>query len=137
MVGPYKFRVQPKRARKRLCSVSRNLLAAHRVALCSVLLIFGIITSSRAALQFDVFLGYDGVVPEAAWFPVICEIKNDGPSFNGVVELSGAGLVQGQSHRVAGELPPGTPKPPAIPGFSTPRGFHTGRDVRVLDERRT
>src|SRR3989475_12398418 len=104
-------------------------------ALC--LLVASFCTAAHAALQFDVFLGYDLVVPEATWFPVVCEIKNDGPSFNGVVELSGAGLVQGQSHRVAGELPPGTPKPPAIPGFSTPRGFHTGRDVRVLDERRT
>src|SRR5438477_2727674 len=135
MVGPYKFRVQPKRARKRLCSVCRNVLAAQRVALCSVLLILGLITSSRAALQFDVFLGYDGVVPEAAWFPVICEIKNDGPSFNGVVELNGGTFNQGQVHKVEVELPTGTLKRLLIPVFSTTRGFNTSWDVRLLDER--
>src|ERR1051326_8892513 len=77
-------------------------------ALC--LLAASFCAASHAALQFDVFLGYDLVVPEATWFPVVCEIKNDGPSFNGVIELNGAGLVQGQSHRVAVELPTGTLK---------------------------
>src|SRR5437899_3181598 len=95
----------------------------------------GVCATADAALQFDVFLGYDFVVPEATWFPVVCEIKNDGPSFNGVVELSGAGLVQGQSHRVAVELPTGTLKRLTIPVFSTTRGFNTSWDVRLLDER--
>ena len=37
----------------------------------------GVCATADAALQFDVFLGYDFVVPEATWFPVVCEIKND------------------------------------------------------------
>src|SRR5882762_986146 len=41
-----------------------------------------------AAIQFDVFPGYDGVVPEANWFPILFEIKNDGPSFSGAVEVT-------------------------------------------------
>src|ERR1043166_2612017 len=102
-------------------------------ALC--LLAVSFCAASHAALQFDVFLGYDLVVPEATWFPVVCEIKNDGPSFNGVIELNGAGLVQGQSHRVAVELPTGTLKRLTIPLFSTTRGFNTSWDVRLLDER--
>src|SRR5438309_10708167 len=89
-------------------------------ALC--LLVASVCSAAHAALQFDVFIGYDLVVPEATWFPVVCEIKNDGPSFNGVIELNGAGLVQGQSHRVAVELPTGTLKRLTIPVFSTTRG---------------
>src|SRR6266850_3576297 len=52
--------------------------------------------SGRAAMQFDVFLGYDGIVPEATWFPLLFEIKNDGPSFTGTVELSSENMNQGQ-----------------------------------------
>jgi hypothetical protein len=33
----------------------------------------------QAALQFDTFIGYDGNVHEAGWFPVLCEVFNDGP----------------------------------------------------------
>ena len=95
----------------------------------------GVCATADAALQFDVFLGYDFVVPEATWFPVVCEIKNDGPSFNGVIELNGAGFNQGQSHRAEVELPTGTLKRLTIPVFSTTRGFNTSWDVRLLDER--
>ena len=41
------------------------------------------------ALQFDVFVGYGGVVKEADWFPVTCEIMNDGAAFRGIIEISG------------------------------------------------
>jgi hypothetical protein len=99
------------------------------------LLVTFLCIAAHGALQFDVFLGYDLVVPEATWFPVVCEIKNDGPSFNGLIELSGAGIVQGQSHKVTVELPTGTLKRLTIPLFSTTRGFNTSWDVRLLDER--
>src|ERR1044071_7814557 len=59
----------------------------------------------RAALQFDVFLGYDGAVREAAWFPVACEVYNDGPSFNAVFELSAGNIGTDQVRRVPLELP--------------------------------
>src|SRR5438034_5279659 len=36
-----------------------------------------------AALQFDVWIGFDGIIPQAGWFPVTCEIFNDGPGFSG------------------------------------------------------
>src|ERR1043165_3170999 len=49
-----------------------------------VILLCALPYSADAALQFDVFLGYDGVVPNATWIPIVCEVKNDGPSFNGV-----------------------------------------------------
>src|SRR5712691_1640193 len=71
--------------------------------------------SGRAAMQFDVFLGYDGIVPEATWFPLLFEIKNDGPSFTGTVELSSENMNQGQARRMVVELPTGTLKRFVLP----------------------
>ena len=90
--------------------------------------------TARAALQFDVFLGYDGIVRQASWFPVVCEIKNDGPPFVGTVELDGGRFNQDQVRRAVVELPTGTLKRFVIPVFSTTAGFG-GWDVRLLDER--
>jgi hypothetical protein len=91
-------------------------------------------SSAQAALQFDVFLGYDGILPEASWFPVVCEVKNDGPSFNGTVELVAGGYNQGQTIRLGLELPTGTLKRFTLPVFSATRGYSTW-DIRLLDER--
>ena len=88
----------------------------------------------RAAPQFDVFLGYDLVVPEATWFPVVCEIKNDGPTFSGTVELTAGNYNSGQTRRATVELPTGTLKRFVIPVFSTTRGYSSW-DARLLDER--
>src|SRR5438552_2554603 len=41
------------------------------VALC---LLLGSLTSVGAMVRFDVFLGYDGILPEASWFPVSFEV---------------------------------------------------------------
>ncbi len=90
--------------------------------------------TSRAAIQFDVFLGNDGIITEAAWFPVICEIKNDGAAFTGIVEVSAGAYNQGQTRRLLVELPTGTLKRVYIPVFASGRGFNTW-DVRLLDER--
>src|SRR5580700_6378317 len=96
--------------------------------------LLGFALSGRAAMQFDVFLGYDGVVPEGSWFPVICEIKNDGPSFVGVVEISGGHFNESQTRRLVVELPTGTLKRIDIPVFSSAR-YQSSWDVRLLDER--
>src|ERR1039458_7090437 len=90
--------------------------------------------SLRAVLQFDVFLGYDWIVPQASWFPVVCEIKNDGSPFVGTVELDGGRFNQGQTRRAVVELPTGTLKRFVLPVFATTRGIGGG-DVRLLDER--
>jgi hypothetical protein len=91
-------------------------------------------TTLRAAIQFDVFLGHDGMVPEASWFPVICEIKNDGPTFMGTIELTGANLTAGQTVRTTVELPTGTLKRLIIPVFSSST-YNSSWDLRLLDER--
>jgi hypothetical protein len=88
----------------------------------------------RAELQFDVFLGYDWIVPQACWFPVVCEIKNDGPPFVGTVELDTGRFNSGQTRRAVVELPTGTLKRFVIPVFSATSGYG-GWDVRLLDER--
>src|SRR5262245_27792110 len=93
-------------------TVTGGIRRIHRVfwALAGLMLALSFATSSRAALQFDVFLGYDGVVPEGAWFPVMFEVKNDGPTFVGTVELDGGTYNQGQVRRMIVELPTGTLK---------------------------
>jgi hypothetical protein len=101
--------------------------------LCGLLVLLGGSIGALGALQFDVFFGYDGIVPEASWVPVVCEIKNDGPSFTGTIELSPANGNQGQSLRLTVELPTGTLKRVVMPVFGS-RGYSRW-DVRMLDER--
>jgi hypothetical protein len=87
---------------------------------------------ARAALQFDVFLGYDGAVREAAWFPVACEVYNDGPAFNAVFELTAGTMSPDQVRRVPLELPTNTRKRLIIPVFAS--GSYQW-SARLLDER--
>ncbi|HWF18776.1 MAG TPA: hypothetical protein VG754_05885, partial [Verrucomicrobiae bacterium] len=97
-------------------------------------MLFLSVFTSRAAIQFDVFDGFDDWVPEASWFPIVCEIKNDGASFNGVIEITGGQFNEGQTRRVFVELPTGTLKRIVIPVFST-ASYQSSWDVRLLDER--
>ncbi|MBM3832639.1 MAG: hypothetical protein FJ403_05085 [Verrucomicrobia bacterium] len=90
--------------------------------------------TAKAELQFDVFLGYDGVVRESAWFPVTCEILNDGPSFNGVVEISVGNLRSDQVRRIPLELPTNTRKRFVVPMFASGGRFFQW-NARLVDER--
>jgi hypothetical protein len=110
-----------------LSRLSTLLLLSCLLALSSAL-------TARAALQFDVFLGYDSLVPEASWFPVVCEVKNDGPPFKGRIEVSEGRFDQDQARLLEVELPTGTLKRVVIPVFSAARNMRTW-DVRLLDER--
>lgn len=81
--------------------------------------------AARAELQFDVFIGYgsgggdEGSVREGAWFPVACEVFNDGPGFDAVFELTAARQVgAGQTRRLRLELPTNTRKRFVIPVFA-------------------
>ncbi len=125
MVGPLKVRSVPT---GKIGFLHRLVFAFTCLVLCSAAV------TARAALQFDVFLGYDGIVPEASWFPIVCEIKNDGAPFVGVVEVSLGMYSRGQTHQVAVELPTGTLKRLVIPAFSQSR-YQASWDVRLLDER--
>jgi hypothetical protein len=86
---------------------------------------------ARADLRFDAFLGYDDILPERSWFPITCEIFNDGPAFNAVVEVTAQDFGPGQTRRFMLDLPTNTRKRITIPVFATARNW----TVRLLDER--
>ena len=89
-------------------------------------------TASQAAgLRCDVFVGYNGLVPDEGWYPITCELQNDGPGFNGLIEISAAQIGRGQIRRVKVDLPTGTLKRVVIPVFTASSTW----DVRLLDER--
>ena len=85
------------------------------------------------ALQFDVFVGYGGVVKEADWFPVTCEIMNDGAAFRGLIEISGTHFGTRQKRQLALELPSNTRKRVVIPVFHAMAGLASW-DGRLYDE---
>ncbi len=87
---------------------------------------------AQAALQFDVFPGYDGIVPEASWFPIVCEVKNDGPSFNAFFEISSGKFGSSQVRRVPIELPTNTRKRVVVPVFSSSR--YGSWNFRLIDD---
>lgn len=118
---------RPGRPRSR--STARTL---GRVAACLLAAM-----AARAELQFDVFVGYgssgagDGIVREGGWFPVACEVYNDGPGFDAVFELSSRQLGGGQVRRLALELPTNTRKRFSFPMFAGAR--YTSWEARLLD----
>src|SRR3954463_7417712 len=121
------------------CRHSEPVQASNRsklvwlLTLLLLVLLQPVASAATSSLQFDVFLGYDNIVPEASWFPVICEIKNDGPPFTGVIEVTGGNFNQGQTRRMVVELPTGTLKRVLIPTFSTAR-YQSSWQVKLLDE---
>ena len=90
--------------------------------------------SVRAVDRFDVFLGYDTYVPEASWFPIVCEIENKGPGFSGVVEVTGGSYNEATKRLAPIELPTGTTKRITLPVFFD-GGYGAGWNVRLLDAR--
>ncbi|HZM02683.1 MAG TPA: hypothetical protein VFC44_06640 [Candidatus Saccharimonadales bacterium] len=89
-----------------------------------------LISTARAALQFDVFVGYDNLLPTHGWFPVICELHNDGPSFNAVIDINTAGWG-GQTRQFPIDLPTGTRKRVVIPVYATALTWN----ARLVDSR--
>ncbi len=113
--------------------------ALMRVLVLALLLLPGRVDAAVEDLltpefKFDVYLGHDGIVQEAGWFPVVCELKNNGDSFSGVIEITGSSYGRGQTRRAAVELPTGTLKRITIPVFCPSRGYGSW-DARVRDNR--
>src|SRR5438270_7834956 len=93
--------------------ISRALRIARGTTLGALLLITlcaRTLAGQPDPIQFDVFLGHDGIVPEATWFPVVCEIRNNGPAFTATIEVNGGGYKEGQALSEVVELPTGTLK---------------------------
>lgn len=103
------------------------------------MLLFSVRESASAAtgdkLQFDVFIGYDSAVSSQCWAPITFEIKNDGPSINGTLELyEGAGEGRGTVRRLSIELPTGTLKRVSLPVFVN--GTYPVWSARLFDAKR-
>jgi hypothetical protein len=90
--------------------------------------------SAHAAIQFDVFAGYDSIVREAAWFPIACEIHNDGPPFKAHIEITSGGFGSDQIRRIPLELPTNTRKRIVIPMFASSVRYGPQWDARLIDE---
>ncbi|MDP6892473.1 MAG: hypothetical protein QF731_04780 [Verrucomicrobiota bacterium] len=71
----------------------------------------------KAEVRFDVFMGFADKARNSEWFPVTVEIENDGPTFNGVIEIKPSSFND-QLIRYAVELPNNTRKRLSIPVFN-------------------
>ena len=124
--------LRPREQRRHVCSVRGQKARSHPLAWAVALGLWTSSIGAWAGVRFDVFLGYDGLVPQANWFPVVCEVHNDGPSFQAVVEVSSGQFGAGTRVRWPVELPTGTAKRFAIPVFNL--GQWGGWRARLLDE---
>jgi hypothetical protein len=87
---------------------------------------------SNGAVRFDMFVGYDGIVPQGSWFPITFEVHNDGPSFNAELEISPGQFNSSQTRTMVIELPTGTTKRFVMPAF-TAGNYNPGWNARLLD----
>ena len=87
-----------------------------------------------AAVQINVQVGHNGIVREATWFPLQCELRNDGPPISGFIEVATMGLARGSVQRLAMELPTGTLKRVVMPVFA-PTRYQTSWEVRLVNAR--
>jgi hypothetical protein len=115
---------------------------AHVASVCRHWLVLAFLLiplAVRAEVIFDVFIGHglgvsDGVVTEGGWFPVTCEVQNNGPGFNAAIEIVGGQFGHGQVRRVNFELPSGTKKRFTVPVFCS-RRYNMSVDARLLTEK--
>lgn len=110
-----------------------RLLAARWAALlgCLWLAAFPLV---GAPLRLDMFVGYDGIVPQGTWFPISFEVENDGPGFTATFEITPSQLGSGQRRVMEVELPSGTTKRFTLPVHNSAT-YTTYWDVTVRDER--
>jgi len=99
-----------------------------------MLALFLATTGVRAAVRFDMFVGYDGIVPQGSWFPIAFEAQNDGPPFVATVEVTPGQFNSSQTRTMTVELPTGTTKRFIIPTFNA-ASYNPTWNARVLDER--
>lgn len=112
---------------------ARAALWRRSAALVAALLC-GWAAAAQAEVQFDVLVGHDGHIREAAWFPVVFELQNTGPAFTALIEFGPEGGLRGQARRLAVELPTGTRKRVTLPAFAA-SGRFTRWEARLLDEK--
>lgn len=102
----------------------------RRFTLCVLLFLLFSPLFVNANVRFDAFVGYDGLVPTCSWFPITCELQNDGPAFTADIVVSSDQLSGGNERRVHIELPTGTTKRVFIPVFATHSRFWNAQLVQ-------
>ncbi|MFM1767654.1 MAG: hypothetical protein RJA22_183 [Verrucomicrobiota bacterium] len=110
------------------CALGR--LAAWAALLLAASLLPGAIHA--APLRMDVFLGYDGTVPYASWFPAVFEIENSGPGFEATVEVTPSQVAGGARRSLRVELPTGTTKRVVLPVYNGASQFGSW-DITLRD----
>ena len=65
-------------------TVTRCVLRLAKLLLVGLLLGSGL---ARAEVRFDAFMGFANKARSNEWFPATFEIENDGPTFEGVIEI--------------------------------------------------
>lgn len=111
---------------------SRDLPGISTIILLLALLL--VLPPAGAAVRFDMFTGYDGVVPQGSWFPVAFEVQNDGPAFTATVEVTPGQYNNSQMRTMVVELPTGTTKRFIIP-VATAVNWNPTWNARLLDEK--
>src|SRR4026207_710197 len=114
---------------------SENLVPRFFLFRLAALAIFFATASTHAAVRFDMFVGYDGIVPQGSWFPIAFEAQNDGPAFTATIEVTPGQFNSTQTRTMTVELPSGTTKRFIIPTFNA-ASYNPTWNARVLDERR-
>jgi len=110
----------------------RGLLPRFAIVLAVLMSVAGVL-SARDTVRFDVMVGYGGFSPQGDWYPVTCELRNDGPSFTGIIEISDDRMAQAPTRRLKIELPSNTTKRVQIPEFTAMR--YGSLAIRLLDEK--
>lgn len=87
---------------------------------------------ARAELQFDVFLGFDGVIRGLTWFPVVCEIRNDSAPVTAIIEVEPVFQPATDRRWMPIELPTGTLKRVTLPVFAREQSS-LGWNIRLRD----
>ena len=108
----------------RVATVVRQLLLVAGLWLLPV--------TAWAELQFDVFLGFDGITRELSWFPLVCEIRNDSAPVLATIEVEPVFQSAGDTRRLQVELPTGTLKRVTVPVF-VPNRSSLEWNIRLRD----
>jgi len=89
---------------------------------------------ARANIRFDMFVGYDGIVPQGSWFPIAFEIFNDGDPFVAELEVTPYNFSSGQTRSMIIELPQGTTKRFILPVHNS-ASYNPSWTARLRNER--
>ena len=119
----YRSNMTPKQVATGIPNYGRLLF----LSLAAALLLMAGPECQAAGPRFDVFPGYGNnfLVPDQGWFPITCELQNDGPAFNAIIEVSAAQMGRGKPAASRWTCPPAPSNassspssPPPNPGTS-------------------